>query len=176
VTIKLQIAGMSRNQIAPVSMVQLRGYTMIEVVVVMAVIGILTSMALPFVAVSVQRQRESELKRAVWQIRDAIDAYRAARENGALDVPPGSSLYPPDLSILTKAHRDIRPEHAGQIIRFLRQVPRDPFASVDVPAEQCWGLRSYASESDRPTPGVDIYDVYSRSTKIGLNGIPLSQW
>lgn len=153
-----------------------RGYTLIEMLVVLAIVAVLASIAMPVAELTVQRQKEAELKRALWELRDAIDAYRQARESGAVPGETGRSSLPPDLLALTQQYRDARADRAGQPLRFLRRVPRDPFAPVTVPAEQTWGLRSYLSESDRPEPGDDVYDVYSRSDKTGLNGVPLRQW
>lgn len=154
-----------------------RGYTLIELLVVLAVLGLLASMAMPLAEVTVQREKERELKRALWEIRDAIDAYqrvRAAAAGGG--VPTVGSGYPPTLLALTEQGPDPRPERRGELIRFLRRIPRDPFADPALPAERTWGLRSYLSSAERPEPGADVYDVYSRSEAVGLNGIPLKQW
>ncbi len=152
------------------------GYTLIELLVVMAVLGLLATMAMPLSEMTLQRERERELKRALWEMRDAIDAYKRARDSGAVTGPASSSPYPPDLVTLTQAVRDVRVDHRGEVLRFLRSVPRDPFADPAVPADQSWGLRSFASEATDPRPGVDVYDVHSLSDRIGLNGVPLKRW
>lgn len=153
-----------------------RGYTLVELLVVMAVLGILASMAMPLAEITVRREKERELKRALWEIRDAIDAYHRVRVAGGILGAADAPAYPPSLQALTEAHADARADHAGEMHRFLRRVPRDPFADPAVPAEQSWGLRSYASEAARPEPGAEVYDVYSRSTALGLDGTPVSQW
>lgn len=153
-----------------------RGYTLVELLVVLAVLGLLAGMAMPLAEMTVQRDKERELKRALWEIRDAIDGYQRARAAGAIPAVDGASLYPPDLITLTQPLPDARPDRRGVVLRFLRRVPRDPFADAATPAERSWGLRSYLSDADRPQPGADVYDVYSRSDQTGLNGVPLSQW
>lgn len=159
---------------------QARGYSLVELLVVLGILGLLSSLAMPLAEMTVQRQKERELKRALWEIRDAIDEYRRARERGDLLLPPGlgagSSVYPPSLDALLAAGPDARPEHRGETLRFLRRVPRDPFAPSELPAAKTWGLRSYLSEPDRPRAGPDVYDVYSTSDRTGLNGVPLKDW
>lgn len=152
------------------------GYTLIELLVVLAVLSVLASMAMPLAEMTVQRQKERELKRALWEIRDAIDDWRRAREQGAIPGPAGTSLYPPDLLTLTLPQPDARPGQGGVALRFLRRVPRDPFTDPALPAERSWGLRSFLSEAENPQPGLDVFDVYTRSEGVGLNGVPLRQW
>jgi general secretion pathway protein G len=149
-----------------------RGFSLIELLVVMAVLGILAAAVLPLAEISLQRERERELRRALWEIRDAIDAYkRAADASGSGLV---SSRYPPTLEALVTGLPD--PKASGRMQYFMRRIPRDPFAPSDVPAAKTWGLRSYQSPPDKPEPGADVYDVYSRSERIGLNGIALKDW
>ena len=151
-----------------------RGFTLVELLVVMAVLGILAMMAFPLAEVSVERDREQELRRGLWEIRDAIDAYKKAVDAGTIPTVAGASGYPPNLLALTAGIAN--PKASGQAQFFLRRVPRDPFAEEGVPAEASWGLRSYASPPDDPQPGADVYDVYSRSNRLGLNGVALKDW
>lgn len=150
------------------------GYSLIELMVVLGILALLAQLALPLATMQVQRERERELHRAVWELRDAIDAYQRA----SLRLPPGQwptpTGYPRDLQALLEGQAD--PSLPGGRRRFLRRIPRDPFADPKLPAEQTWALRSYASTADAPMPGDDVYDVYSRAAGKGLNGLPLRQW
>lgn len=150
------------------------GFSLIELLVVMAVLGVLAAMVMPLAELNVQRDRERELTRALWQIRDAIDEYHRAALGGAIAVPGGETAYPPSLQALAQGLADARAP--GHTVYFLRKVPRDPFADPALPAEETWALRSYSSPPERPQPGRDVYDVASRSDRVGLNGIALKAW
>ena len=151
-----------------------RGFTLIELLVVMAVLGILAMAVFPLAEVSVQRDREHELKRALWEIRDAIDAYKRAVDTGMAAAEAGTPGYPSSLSALVAGVPN--PKAAEQRQFYLRRVPRDPFADPGLPADKSWGLRSFQSPANAPRPGADVYDVYSLSDKVGLNGVPLKDW
>lgn len=153
-----------------------RGYTLIELLVVLAVLGLLVGIAMPLAEVTVQREKERELKRDLWELRDAIDAYKRARVAGMLPGVGDMTPYPASLEVLTQVQADGRPGHQGEILRFLRRIPRDPFADPSVSPEKSWGLRSYESDAEHPQAGDNVYDVYSRSSGVGLNGVPLNQW
>lgn len=149
------------------------GYTIIELLVVMLVIGVLAAMALPLAELSMRRDRERELKHALWEIRDAIDAYHRAVEAGLIPVQPGQPGYPPSLATLVQGVR----VGAGRApTYFLRRVPRDPFADPQLRAEETWGLRSFDSEPDAPQAGATVFDIHSQSPLVGLNGVPLRAW
>jgi general secretion pathway protein G len=151
-----------------------RGYTLIELLIVLAILGLLATMAMPLAEVTAQREKERELKRALWEIRDAIDAYKRAVDAGAVAKAPSDSGYPPSLDALVQGVPDAK--SAGGRLVFLRRVPRDPFADGALPPQKTWRLRSYASDADHPRPGADVYDVSSSSEASGLNGVPLKQW
>jgi general secretion pathway protein G len=150
------------------------GYTLVELLVVMAVLATLAAMAMPMAEVVAQREREQELKRSLWEIRDAIDSYRRARESGALSADSGTSPYPSSLDALTQLGFDARAATKGQPLRFLRRVPRDPFADPSLPTS--WAQRSFLSDADNPKAGADVYDVFSRSERKALNGTALKDW
>ena len=153
-----------------------KGFTIIELLVTLAILAALAMVAAPLVELAAQRQREDELRRALWSMRDAIDAYKKAGDEGRFDRPPGDSGYPPRLDTLVEGVIDkTNPNHAR--IYFLRRIPRDPMC--DCPSrsdEQTWGRRSYASPPDAPSEGNDVYDVYSLSEASGLNGIAYRKW
>jgi general secretion pathway protein G len=126
--------------------------------------------------VSLQRERERDLRSALTTIREGIDAYKRASDQGRIPVRVGESGYPVALNQLVEGVVDQR-SPSRQKIYFLRRLPQDPM--VD-PAQQTgdtnWGLRSYISPADAPAEGVDIFDVFSRSNKVGLNGVPYREW
>ena len=151
-----------------------RGFTLIELLVVIGVLGILTAAVLPLAEISLERDRERELRHGLWEIRDALDAYKHAVDAGSVAITAGSSGYPPSLQALVEGVPNAKA--FGRRQYFLRRVPRDPFADEHVPAEQTWGLRSYLSSPEDPKAGDDVYDVHSTSNKIGLNGVALKDW
>jgi len=159
-----------------------RGFTFIELVITLALIGLLSMFALPLYEMTATRNKESELRQALRTIRMGIDAYKAATDGGSLARETGSSGYPPTLEKLTESlellgKRDLTNTLASQRMVILRRLPRDPFfADPSVPAEMTWNIRSYASRPNDPQPGDDVFDVSSKSGRIALDGTPYSSW
>jgi general secretion pathway protein G len=164
-------AGRGVSEISGVS-----GFTLIELVVTVAIVGILALTAMPMMEMTARRHKESELRAALRDIRGGLDAYRRAFDEGKIEKKVGESGYPHRLEDLDRGVDNVL-EANGAKLYFLRRLPRDPFAADPAQsAAQTWGLRSYASPPDAPTPGDDVFDVHSLAGGIGLNGIAYREW
>jgi len=152
-----------------------RGFSLVEVVITVAIVALLASIAAPLTETVVRRAKEQELKGALYRIRDAIDAYKLAADAGQVEKLADASGYPPTLRVLVDGVRDAR-NAEGKRIYFLRSIPRDPFAAPELPPEETWGLRAYDSPPDNPRAGADVFDVFSLATGEGMNGVPYRQW
>jgi general secretion pathway protein G len=152
------------------------GFTLVELVITVAIVGVLALLAAPLLEVTAQRLRESELRSSLRQIRAAIDSYHQAVIDKKIQVAADDTGYPPNLDILVTGVPDAsRPD--APMIYFLRRLPRDPMnPDSELSAAESWGKRSYSSSYDEPMEGEDVFDVFSRSEAVGLNGVPYREW
>ena len=143
------------------------GVSLIELIIVIAILSILATAALPVVRFEVKRTKERELRRDLWEMRAAIDAYKDAADKGGIQTKADSNNYPPDLQTLVDGV-DIQ-DHK---VRFLRAIPVDPMTkSTD------WGLRSNQDDPDSDSfGGQNVYDVYTKSQGTGLDGTKYDTW
>jgi len=162
----------------------MRGFTLIEMVVTLAIVGLLASIAAPLTETIIRRGKEQELRTALYQIRDALDAYKRAADSGRIEKSVTSNGYPASLKVLVEGARDLKSPKGAKIF-FLRRIPYDPMAATSSgmgnskskrDAADDWGLRSYDSPAQNPRDGEDVFDVYSKAKGRGLNGIAYSQW
>ena len=150
------------------------GFTFIELLVVTTIIMILASAIMPLTKVTIQRQREVELRRYLREMRTAIDKYKNAVESGAIgaiDVKVGSEGYPPDLETLVEGVR-VANDASGRKLKFLRKIPIDPMTNSTE-----WGLRSYQDRPDATSwGGQNVFDIYTKSTGTALDGTKYRDW
>jgi general secretion pathway protein G len=147
----------------------MKGFTLIEMLICAAIVALLATVALPLAELGVQRDREQQLRSALRELRGAIDAYKRAVDEGRIEKKVDRTGFPPSLAVLVEGVKDTK-SPKDEKIYFLRRLPRDPLTG-----EQ-WGLRSYASSHDSPQAGEDVYDIFTRSAAVGLNGVPYKDW
>jgi general secretion pathway protein G len=153
-----------------------KGFTLIELVITVAIIAVLASVALPLNELTVQRAKEQDLRRALREIRVGLDAYKQASDEGRIVKRVGESGYPKRLEDLMEGVEDQKSPRKDKLY-FLRRIPRDPFATDEnVGPAESWGKRAYASPPDDPKDGDDVFDVYTLAPGKGLNGRPYREW
>jgi general secretion pathway protein G len=146
------------------------GFSLIELLVTLTILSILASITIPMMEMTVKRTKEQELKSALRTVREAIDAYKQASDEGRITKSMDTSGYPPNLQVLVTGVIDAK-DIKKRKIYFLRKIPVDPMTDSGE-----WALRSYKSPADRPEPGEDVFDVYSSSDALGTNGTPYYEW
>lgn len=155
------------------------GFTLIELMVSLVIIAVMASVATPMVQLTLQRQKEQQLREHLREMRRAIDAYKKAADEGRVKKNADASGYPPNLQILVDGVEDAKDAKHSRI-RFLRRIPQDPMlngqANAGLGQAAGWGLRSYDSPPEQPRYTQDVYDVYSLSPQTGINGVPYAQW
>ena len=143
------------------------GLTLVELIVTVAILGILATAVLPVARFQIKRQNERQLHYDLWMMRDAIDKYKDAADRGAFQTKVDSQNYPPDLETLVNGV-DVQ----GKKLRFLRKIPTDPMTGK---AE--WGLRSMKDDPDSDSySGDSVFDVYSKSQGTALDGTKYATW
>jgi general secretion pathway protein G len=140
---------------------------MVELVVAIAVLSLLAGAAIPLARNVIRREKERDLRHALWEMRDAIDRYKDAADRGAFQIKAGSEGYPPDLDTLFKGV-----DENGKKIKFLRRIPIDPMTGTTE-----WGFHSMQDDPDSTSwGGQNVFDVYSKSPATGLDGSKYSEW
>src|SRR6202158_3079463 len=143
------------------------GFTLLELIIATIILIILTSMAVPLARVTIKREKERELRRDLWELRDAIDRYKDAADRGAFQIKVGSEGYPPDLETLVKGV-----DVGTKKVRFLRRLPEDPMTGTTE-----WGLRSMQDDPDSDSwGGQNVFDVFTKSQGNGLDGTDYKTW
>ena len=145
-----------------------RGFTLLELIIAATILSILTLMALPLARITIQREKEKELRRALWDMRDAIDRYKDGADRNAFQTKVDSGGYPPDLDTLVKGVE----AQGGKKLRFLRSIPTDPMTK-----SKEWGLRSMQDDPDSDSwGGQSVFDVYTKSEGTALDGTKYKDW
>jgi len=155
---------------------KITGFTLIELVITVMIVAILASGAVPVAQLTIKRNQEAELKQALRQIREAIDLYKKAVDEGKVKKALSQTGYPPSLEVLEQGVIN-QADAKGKLIKFIRKIPRDPMnKEPDLKSVETWAKRSYASDVNAPAEGADVYDVYSRSTKRAIDGTFYNTW
>jgi general secretion pathway protein G len=151
-----------------------RGFSVLELVIVTAILMILASTIMPMAQVTAQRQREVELRRALREMRTAIDKFKDAVDNGQIpttELEPGSENYPPDLETLVNGVSAAN-DASGRKLKFLRKVPIDPMTKTTE-----WGKRAVQDRPDSQSwGGKNVFDVYTTYQGTALDGTKYRDW
>jgi general secretion pathway protein G len=143
------------------------GMTLVELIVATSILLVLTTMAVPLARITIERQKEHELRIDLREMRNAIDRYKDAADRGLIQVQTDSDGYPPDLQTLVDGV-----PMGTEKIRFLRRIPKDPFTGT-----YDWGMRSVQDDPDASSwGGQDVFDVYTTSNATALDGTKVDTW
>ncbi|MEY4563940.1 MAG: hypothetical protein RLZZ618_3217 [Pseudomonadota bacterium] len=153
---------------------RMAGFTLIEMIVVVAIVGILATAAQPLLSFTLRRTQEFTLRQSLRTLREAIDAHKRAADEGRIVVAADATGYPATLEVLVNGVADAR--NKDKRLYFLRRLPRDPFAEPAVPAAQTWNLRASDTPPEAPMAGRDVFDVHSRSEAVALDGSTYNGW
>ncbi|VAV82287.1 Predicted secretion system W protein GspG-like [hydrothermal vent metagenome] len=154
-----------------------KGLTLIELLITISIIAILAASIVPVSRLSVKRGNEVELKRNLRVIRVALDNYKKAWDEGKIKKSVGESGYPATLQVLVEGVDDVSSVEGGRKLKFLRRIPRDPMNRDEFLGDsEVWGLRSYKSDADSPAEGDDVFDIYSKSEEVAINGTQYNKW
>jgi general secretion pathway protein G len=144
-----------------------QGFTLLELIIASAILVVLSTMAVPLARLTIQRERERQLRVDLWELRDAIDRYKDAADRGGFQTKVDSQNYPPDLETLVKGV-DVQ----GKKVRFLRKIPIDPMTGTTE-----WGMRSMQDDPESDSfGGQSVFDVYTKSQSTGLDGTKYKDW
>ncbi|HET9568444.1 MAG TPA: type II secretion system protein [Vicinamibacterales bacterium] len=150
-----------------------RGFTFIEMIVVTTILLVLASTVMPLAQVTMQRQREAELHRALREMRTALDKFKDAVDQGLIpstELEPANEGYPPDLETLVDGV-SVANDASGRKLKFLRRIPVDPMTRDE------WGMRSYQDDPDSKSwGGQNVFDVYTKSEGTALDGTKYQDW
>jgi general secretion pathway protein G len=147
-----------------------RGFTLIELVITITIVGILVGLSVPLARNTIKREKEVQLRQDLRDIRTAIDKYKEMSDRGFIQIKLGTEGYPESLDILVEGV-----QVAGAVdkkVKFLRRIPQDPMTNSTE-----WGLRSYQDDPDSSSwGGQNVFDVYTKSPGIALDGTKYSEW
>jgi general secretion pathway protein G len=144
-----------------------RGLTLIELIVATTIIAVLAAAVLPLARIGVRREKERQLRIALYEMRDAIDKYKDAADRGLFQIKVGTEGYPPDLDTLVNGV-----DMGGKKVRFLRKIPIDPMTG-----RADWGMRSMQDDPDSQSwEGSNVFDIYSQSQDTAIDGTKYKDW
>ena len=144
-----------------------RGFTLLELIIATAILLVLSTMVIPMARVTIQREKERQLRFDLWEMRDAIDRYKADADRNAFQTKVDSQGYPPDMDTLVKGV-DVQ----GKKVRYLRSIPIDPMTNSTE-----WGLRSMQDDPDSDSwGGQSVFDVYTKSQGTALDDTKYKDW